>query len=77
MYVLKGKTVNARHESTVNACDGYISIYECGKNIWHLTYKPECTTTYYIKKVAMNFMEEFSKFKFDFEDLQNRVADFK
>ena len=33
----KEEAMNTRHEEIMNACDGYISIYECSKNVSHLT----------------------------------------
>ena len=74
---LKGKNVNAHHKKTVNACDGYNSIYECGKNICHLMYKLAGTALDYLKEISITFIGEFTNYKFEFEGLQNRVADFE
>ena len=57
--------------------DGYISIYECGKKIFHSTYKRAFTATDYIKEVSMCFIENISKYKSYFEYLRNRIADFE
>ena len=35
----KEETKNPRQEETAKSCDGYISIYEYGKNVYHSTYE--------------------------------------
>ena len=69
--------MNAHHREPVKARHGYISIYECGKTIFHSMYGHVCTSTDYIKKVPTNLIEELEKYKLDFEDLRNRIVEFK
>ena len=74
----KEETVNSRQGETVKSRDGYISIYECSKNFYHSTYKHAWTVMGYIKWISMSMLEQFvQKYKLDFEDIWDRLADFK
>ena len=46
--------MNAQDGETVNACEYYFSIYECGENIYQSMYARECTALDSIKEVSMN-----------------------
>ena len=61
------ETMNALHGETVKLHDGYISMHECRKYVFHSTYTHACTATYYIKEVSMGSMGKFLKYKLDFE----------
>ena len=47
------------------------------KNICHLMYKLAGTALDYLKEISITFIGEFTNYKFEFEGLQNRVADFE
>ena len=56
----KYETVNEYHEEPVKSFDAYISIYVCGKNIFHSMQERTCAATGSIKEVSMSFIEDIS-----------------
>ena len=69
--------MNARHGETVKLHDGYISMHECRKYVFHSTYTHACTATDYIKEVSKSLVEDILNCKLDFKYFQYRVADFQ
>ena len=53
-----------------------LDIYECGGEICPSRYKCACTASDSVKELSMSLMEEFSKYKLDFEDFWNCATDF-
>ena len=69
--------MNACHKKTVKSRDGYISMHECGKNIFHSKYECAFTTTDSIREVSIILIEDILKYKLDFKKFPYCVADFQ